>query len=58
MAVAFQASELTVLDYNRVVKDLNGYSSEEFLARLSENFVVEEKGEAEYRPQHGQKVAL
>ena len=58
MAVAFQASELTILDYNRVVKDLNGYSSEEFLARLSENFVVEEKGEAEYRPQHAHEFAL
>ena len=45
MAVAFQASQLTVLDYNRVVKDLNGLTPAEFLERLGENFVVEEKGE-------------
>lgn len=50
MAVAFQASQLTVLDYNRVVKDLNGLTSEEFLARLAENFTIEDKGEDEYRP--------
>ncbi len=50
MAVCFQASQLTILDYNRVVKDLNGLSSEEFLARLSENFVVEDKGTELYKP--------
>ena len=50
MAVCFQASQLTILDYNRVVKDLNGLTSEAFLAALARNFDVEEKGEAEYRP--------
>ena len=50
MAVCFQASQLTILDYNRVVKDLNGLSSEEFLARLSENFIVEDKGTELYKP--------
>lgn len=50
MAVCFQASQLTILDYNRVVKDLNGLSSEEFLNKLAKNFVVECKGSAEYRP--------
>ena len=50
MAVCFQASQLTILDYNRVVKDLNGLTSEAFLAALAKNFDVEEKGEAEYRP--------
>ena len=40
MAVCFQASQLTILDYNRVVKDLNGLSSEEFLAALQVNFIV------------------
>ena len=40
MAVCFQASQLTILDYNRVVKDLNGMSSEEFLAALQVNFEV------------------
>ena len=50
MAVCFQASQLTILDYNRVVKDLNGLSSEEFLSRLSENFCVEDKGTDIYKP--------
>ena len=40
MAVCFQASQLTILDYNRVVKDLNGLSSEEFLQKLQKDFVV------------------
>ncbi len=51
MAVCFQASQLTILDYNRVVKDLNGMSSEEFLAALAKNFVVEDKGTECYKPQ-------
>ena len=50
MAVCFQASQLTILDYNRVVKDLNGLTSEAFMAALARNFDVEEKGEPEYRP--------
>ena len=50
MAVCFQASQLTILDYNRVVKDLNGLSSEEFLARLSENFEVTDMGADTYKP--------
>ena len=50
MAVCFQASQLTILDYNRVVKDLNGLSSEEFLARLSENFEVTDMGADNYKP--------
>ena len=40
MAVCFQASQLTVLDYNRVVKDLNGMTPEQFLEALKKNFVV------------------
>ena len=50
MAVCFQASQLTVLDYNRVLKDLNSLSSEEFIARLRENFDVEKMGKEIYRP--------
>lgn len=50
MAVCFPASQLTILDYNRVVKDLNGLSSEEFLKALSKNFTVEDKGPEIYRP--------
>ena len=50
MAVCFQASQLTILDYNRVVKDLNGMSSEEFLQALSKHFDVEKKGEEIFKP--------
>ena len=50
MAVCFQASQLTVLDYNRVVKDLNGLSSEQFLEALGQDFIVQDKGTEIYRP--------
>ncbi len=50
MAVCFPASQLTIIDYNRVVKDLNGLSDEEFLSKLADNFIVEEKGEEIYKP--------
>ncbi len=50
MAVCFQASQLTILDYNRVVKDLNGFTPQEFLIALDKNFIVEGKGTNEYRP--------
>ena len=51
MAVWFPANQLTIIDYNRVVKDLNGLSSEDFLAAVSKNFDVEEKGSEIYKPQ-------
>ena len=50
MAVCFQASQLTILDYNRVVKDLNGLSSEAFLEALSKNFTVVCQGAEIYKP--------
>ncbi len=50
LAVAFPASHLKIIDYNRVVRDLNGLSSEDFLQRLSDNFDVEEMGTEEYWP--------
>lgn len=50
MAVCFQASQLTILDYNRVVKDLNGLSSEQFIDALNKNFIVEDKGTDIYKP--------
>lgn len=58
MAVAFQASQLTVLDYNRVFKDLNGNTSEEFIQKLTQNFIVEKKGAGEYRPQKAHEFSL
>ena len=50
MAVCFPANQLTIIDYNRVVKDLNGLSAEEFLAAVGKNFIVEEKGAEIYKP--------
>ncbi len=50
MAVCFPANQLTIIDYNRVVKDLNGLSAAEFLAALEKSFVVEEKGADIYKP--------
>lgn len=50
MAVAFPANQLTIIDYNRVVKDLNGLTNEEFLKKLEKDFVVEKKGTEIYKP--------
>lgn len=58
MAVAFQASELTILDYNRVFKDLNGLSSEEFLDRLAANFSVTDMGKEIYKPKKLHEFSL
>ena len=41
LAVMFPDKNLNIMDYNRLVKDLNGLTEEEFLAKLSENFKVE-----------------
>lgn len=50
MAVLFPASQLKIIDYNRVVKDLNGLSEEEFISRLSESFDVVKEGKEIYKP--------
>ena len=50
LAVHFPASQLTIIDYNRVVKDLNGLSEDEFLGKLGESFKIEEKGREIYSP--------
>ena len=52
MAVCFPESQLKIIDYNRVVKDLNGLSEEEFLKALEADFEVKEyEGEGEFRPE-------
>ena len=51
LAVHFPASQLTIIDYNRVVKDLNGMTSAEFLEELQEGFIVEDKGSELYKPE-------
>lgn len=50
LAVAFPASHLKIIDYNRVVRDLNGLTPAEFLKRLEKDFIVEDKGTETYTP--------
>ena len=50
MAVHFPASQLRIIDYNRLCKDLNGWSAQQFIAKISENFIVQEKGKDAYKP--------
>jgi len=50
MAVCFPAGQLKIMDYNRIVKDLNGLTVEQFLENLTESFVVTDKGTEIYRP--------
>jgi len=50
LSVFFPDDQLMIMDYNRVVKDLNGYSTEKFLSRTAEKFVVEEMGTTPYKP--------
>lgn len=58
LAVAFPASHLKIIDYNRVVRDLNGLSDAEFLERLEKSFVVIDKGTETYRPEALHNFAL
>lgn len=58
MAVCFPSKQLTILDYNRVVKDLNGLSEEEFLKALSKNFTITDKGTETYKPQKSHEFSL
>lgn len=50
LAVIFPDSQLKIIDYNRVVRDLNGLTPESLLKALEKNFVVEDKGTEIYRP--------
>ncbi|HHF42653.1 MAG TPA: DUF1015 domain-containing protein [Candidatus Aminicenantes bacterium] len=58
LAVLFPHNQLKIMDYNRVVKDLNGHSSEELFQFLEEIFTVEEIGETPYRPQKKGEVGM
>ena len=50
LAVHFPDNQLTIIDYNRVVKDLNGHSKKEFLDRLADGFVVTQRGKTIHKP--------
>jgi uncharacterized protein (DUF1015 family) len=58
MAVCFPDNQLNIIDYNRVVKDLNNLTDEEFLTKLSENFEVENMGSDIYIPNKLHNFAL
>jgi len=51
LSVLFCADDLAIMDYNRVIADLNGFSKEGFIAEISKNFDVEKVGADAYRPQ-------
>jgi uncharacterized protein (DUF1015 family) len=50
LAVIFPDNQLTIIDYNRVVKDLNGLTPDQLIDKLKNNFIVEEKGAEIYKP--------
>lgn len=58
LAVHFPDNQLTIIDYNRVVRDLNGQTSEQFLQALSASFTVEKKGPEIYKPDHLHNFSL
>lgn len=58
LAVCFPASHLNIIDYNRVVRDLNGLTVEQLLERIGENFTVEAKGKDIYKPTHLHNFSL
>jgi uncharacterized protein (DUF1015 family) len=58
MAVVFPANQLRIMDYNRVVKDLNGLSPDEFLRRLSVDFRITDCGNVVYHPRRLHNFAL
>lgn len=52
LSVLFEDEELQIMDYNRVVSDLNQLDKETFLEKVSQSFDVEKKGREPYRPEH------
>jgi len=58
LAVHFPDNQLQIMDYNRVIKDLNGLTAEEFKQKIAENFDIEEKGNTEYRPEALHKFGM
>ena len=58
LAVLFACDELEIMDYNRVIKDLNGNSDEEFIGKISEKFTVEAVGEKAYKPENAHTFGM
>ena len=58
LAVSFPHDQLKILDYNRVVKDLNGLSAQEFLDRVAEKFEIQPQGTVQYRPETAHEFSM
>lgn len=58
LSVLFPDEELMIMPYNRVVKDLNGLSSEEYIKELEKHFEVEKKGETQYAPETKGRIGM
>ncbi len=58
LTTLFPSNQLFIMDYNRVVKDLNGLSVDEFLLALQENFLIEKIGLKEFKPQQPHEFGL
>ncbi len=58
LAVLFDCNELEIMDYNRVMKDLNGNTEDEFIAKISEKFTVEPAGEKAYKPENAHTFGM
>jgi uncharacterized protein (DUF1015 family) len=58
LAVHFPDNQLTIIDYNRVVTDLNGLSGEQFISKLKQDFIVEEKGASIFKPERLHNFSL
>jgi uncharacterized protein (DUF1015 family) len=58
LAVHFPASQLSIFDYNRVVKDLNGNTPAQFLEKLAKTFIVVPKGNHEYKPGQAHEFSM
>jgi len=58
LAVIFPDNQLKILDYNRVIRDLNGQTAEQLIARLAENFTIKDKGSKTYLPRKLHNFAM
>ncbi len=58
LSVIFPASQLMIMDYNRVIKDLNGHAPEEFFSLIDNKFIIQHIGKTAYKPQHLHEFGL
>ena len=57
LTTLFPAGQLQIMDYNRVIKDINGLSTEEFLEKINKNFTVEKESDA-YAPKEPHEFGM